>query len=143
VIRILGLDVGSVRIGVALSDPLGITAQPLEVIDRKRSDPFRRIVALVEEKEVQRIVVGRPTRLDGADGPAVVAMHAFVESLRGQVSVPVDLWDERLSTAQAERAMILGGARREQRRRSIDKVAAALILQSYLDAKGWQVGAST
>ena len=133
-IRILGLDIGSVRIGVALSDPLGMTAQPLEVIDRKRTDPHRRIADLVAEHEVTRVVVGRPLRLDGREGPAVAAVDKFVEALAQHVSIPIETWDERLTTAQAERAMIAGGARRDKRKGSIDKIAAALILQSYLDA---------
>jgi len=134
-IRILGLDVGSVRVGVALSDPLGMTAQPLEVIQRRKVDAFARIAELVAEHEVQRVVVGNPLRLDGDVGPAAEAIGAFIEALRERLEVPVEAWDERLSTAQAERAMIGGGVRREDRRQSIDKVAAALILQSYLDAQ--------
>lgn len=135
-IRILGIDVGSVRVGIALSDPLGITAQPLEVIDRRRQDPLQRIAALVQEHEVQRIVVGRPLRLDGGAGPAVAQSEEFVASLAKVLGegVPISWWDERLTTRVAERAMIQDGVRRENRRQSIDKVAAALILQSYLDA---------
>lgn len=133
-IRILALDVGSVRIGVALSDPMGYSAQPLEVIDRKRTDPFARIAALVAEYEVQRIVVGRPLQLNGRDGLATQSIDGFVATLAKHVTVPIDAWDERLTTAQAERVMIEGGARRADRRQAIDKVAAVLILQSYLDA---------
>jgi putative holliday junction resolvase len=135
VLRVLGLDVGSVRIGVALSDPLGITAQPLEVIERKRVDPFGRIASLVAEHEVTSIVVGWPLRLDGTEGPAVESVRQFVDELGSKVSVPIERWDERLSTAEAERIMLQGGARRVQRKAGIDKLAAALILQSYLDAK--------
>ncbi len=134
-IRVLGLDVGSVRIGVALSDPLGVTAQPLEVIHRRERDPWQRIVELVEEYGVERIVVGRPLRLEGDEGPAVAAVDEFVGRLAGRVAVPIETWDERLTTAQAERLMIEGGVRRAKRRQSIDRVAAALILQSYLDAR--------
>lgn len=134
-IRILGLDVGSVRIGVALSDPLGMTAQPLEVIERRRVDAVARVAELVREHEVQRIVVGQPLRLSGEAAQATESIAAFVEALRKVITVPIELWDERLSTAQAERVMIAGGARREERRKNIDKVAAALILQSYLDAR--------
>lgn len=134
-IRILGLDVGSVRVGVALSDPLGVTAQPLEVIDRRQKDPWERIAELVEEHGVERVVVGRPLRLGGEEGPAVAAVNEFIEKLSSSVQVPIDTWDERLTTAQAERIMIEGGVRRKKRRQSIDRVAAALILQSYLDAR--------
>ena len=136
VIRVLGLDVGSVRVGVALSDPLGMTAQPLEVIERRKRDPFARVAELVAENEVQRIVVGMPLRLDGSSGPAVEAIEKFIDELRAAVSVPIETWDERLSTAQAQRSMIAGGVRRKQRKERIDKVAAALILQSFLDAQG-------
>ncbi len=133
--RILGLDIGTVRIGVALSDPLGLTAQPLEVILRKKTDPVARVAALVTEHEVERIVVGYPLQLDGQPGLAVRAVDAFIAELEKAVSAPVERWDERLTTAAAERSMIEGGARRERRRESIDKIAAALLLQSYLDAK--------
>lgn len=133
-IRILGLDVGTARIGVALSDPLGMTAQPLEVIVRKKTDPATRIRELIEEYEIQRIVVGQPYTLSGDEGLATAAVGSFVADLKKHVSVPIELWDERMSTAQAERMMISGGARREKRKQSVDKVAASLILQSYLDA---------
>lgn len=134
-IRILGLDVGSVRVCVALSDPLGMTAQPLEVINRRKQNPWERIAALVREHGAERVVVGNPLRLAGDQGPAVVAGREFTEELAQHISVPIESWDERLSTAQAERAMIEGGARRKKRRQSIDRVAAALVLQSYLDAR--------
>lgn len=135
-VRILGLDVGTVRVGVALSDPLGITAQPLEVIHRKKTNVFRRIAELVAEHEVERLVVGQPLTLSGEEGQAAAAVGSFVQTLQKQIDVPIETWDERLSTAQAERSMIAGGARREKRKGSIDKVAAAIILQSYLDARG-------
>ena len=134
--RILGLDVGTVRVGVALSDPLGIAAQPFEVIDRRVVEPFGRVAEIVKENGVERIIVGRPLRLSGEAGPAAAMVDVFVSALAEKVDVPIELWDERMSTAQAERAMIEGGARRETRRKNIDKVAAALILQSYLDATG-------
>ncbi|MEZ4271934.1 MAG: Holliday junction resolvase RuvX [Myxococcota bacterium] len=136
--RILALDVGSVRIGVAMSDPLGITAQPLSVIDRRRSDALANIQALIDEYGATRIVVGLPLRLDGSEGPAVQAINDFVTQLRESLAgrpVDVETWDERLSTKQAERLMIDAGVRRQKRRQSIDKVAATLILQSYLDSR--------
>lgn len=133
--RHLALDVGSVRIGVAMSDPMGIFAQPLEVIDRRRTDAITRIVELVEEHEVQQVLVGRPMQLDGRDGLAVAATEAFVAACQQRLTVPLVWWDERLTTAAAERAMIADGVRRDNRRQRIDKVAAALILQSYLDSQ--------
>jgi len=136
VIRLLGLDVGSVRIGVALSDPLGLTAQPLEVIDRRRVDAVRRVVELLAKYEVQRIVVGQPLTLAGEAGLAVEAVDGFVAALQKETDLPIERWDERMTTAAAQRVMIEGGARREKRKGRIDKIAAALILQSYLDARG-------
>ncbi len=134
-VRILGLDVGTARVGVALSDPLGMTAQPLEVIVRKRADPFARVAELIALNEVERVVVGNPLKLDGGEGLAVEAVGAFVAELERHISVPIELWDERLTTAAAERALLEGDVRRRERRDLRDKIAAALILQSYLDAK--------
>lgn len=134
-IRILGLDIGSVRVGVALSDPLGLTAQPLEVIDRRKVNAVQRIADLVREHEVSTIVIGQPLRLDGSAGPAVEAVTAFARELSAAVSVPIEPWDERMTTAQAERELIGAGVRREKRRQQIDRIAAAIILQSFLDAR--------
>ena len=114
---------------------MGYTAQPLEVIDRRRGDPFARIAALVATYEVTGIVVGQPLQLSGQAGLAVQASEVFVASLQKYVTIDIKWWDERLTTAAAERAMIAGGVRRADRRGTIDKVAAALILQSYLDAQ--------
>lgn len=133
--RTLGVDVGTVRVGIALSDPLGYTAQPLEVIERKKTDPFARIAALVVEREVTLIVVGYPLTLAGEVGPAAQSVDAFIAELATKVTVPIERWDERMTTAAAQRSMIEGGARRSERRAGIDKVAAALLLQSYMDAK--------
>ena len=134
--RILGIDFGTVRIGLALSDPLGMTAQPLEVIERRRVEPIARIIELIAEHEVQRIVVGQPLRLDGTKGPASEAIEQFVAQLAERTPVPIEMWDERLSTKQAEQVMIAGGARRKTRKGNVDKIAAAVILMSYLEARG-------
>lgn len=128
----LGLDLGDVRVGVALSDPLGMTAQPLEVIERYRL--LERVRELVAEYEVTRVVVGYPLKLDGKQGQAAVSAKAAAKELQEALSVPVQLWDERLTTAAAQRMLIGANVRREKRKQSVDKVAAALILQSYLDA---------
>jgi putative Holliday junction resolvase len=133
--RTMALDVGKVRIGVAMGCPMGIIAQPLEVIDRRRTDALARIAELVASYEVQTLVVGRPLTLSGDNGLAVQATEAFVGALAKRVPLVVQWWDERLSTAAAERALIGGGMRREKRRVQVDKVAAALILQSYLDSR--------
>jgi len=132
-IRVLALDLGEARVGVALSDPLGMTAQPLEVIERWRL--LARLREIIAEYEVQRIVVGYPLKLDGSDGPAAIAVKAATAEIEKETGLPVELWDERLTTAQANRMMIGGDVRRADRKSKIDKVAAALILQSYLDAK--------
>lgn len=132
--RAMGLDVGSVRIGVALSCPFGRMAQPLVVLSRK-DRPFEQIAQLCEKHEVQTLVVGRPLRLNGEAGPAVAAIEKFVDVLQERLGRRVTWVDERLSTAAAERTMISMGARRQTRRDNIDKVAAAIFLQSYLDAR--------
>jgi putative Holliday junction resolvase len=132
--RVLALDVGRARIGVALSDPLGLTAQPMEVIDRRRQDALARIAALVQDYAVSELLVGLPMTLAGERAQAADDMASFVTRLRA-LGPPVVEWDERLTTRQAERVMIAQGARRRERRDNIDKVAAAILLQSYLDAR--------
>lgn len=132
--RALGLDVGTVRIGVALSCPFGRMAQPLVVLSRK-DRPFAQIAELCERHEVETLVVGRPLRLNGEAGPAVAAIEKFVDVLQQRLGRQVTWVDERLSTAAAERTMISMGARRQTRRDNIDKVAAAILLQSYLDTR--------
>jgi putative holliday junction resolvase len=132
-IRVLALDLGEARVGVALSDPLGMTAQPLEVVPRYKL--LQRLPELIEEYEVTRIVVGLPLRLDGSKGQAATAVKAAAKEIEAATKLKVELWDERLTTAQAQRIMIGADASRKDRKANIDKVAAALILQSYLDAK--------
>lgn len=133
--RVLGLDVGERRIGLAVSDPLGITAQGLGVLKRgKLSDDVERLQALVRKYGVQEIVVGLPRALDGGMGPQArkVADFASVLERRG---LKVTFWDERFTTSAAERFLIEADIGREKRRRVIDKLAAVLILQSYLDGR--------
>jgi putative Holliday junction resolvase len=133
--RILALDHGTVRIGVALSDELKMIATPLEYIPAEPLPDFvARLKALVAEKEVELIVVGMPRNMDGSYGPAAEKVRAFVASLTEAIAVPVRTWDERLTSAQANRLLISGGVRRDQRKEKVDKMAAAIILQSYLDA---------
>lgn len=131
-IRILGLDLGTVRVGAALSDPLGLTAQPLEVIPRHAME--KRVVELVDEHGVQRIIVGLPLKLDGSKGQAAQDAKAAVTRLRTLVTIPVEMWDERLTSAQANRMLISADVSRDKRKKSVDKLAASLILQAYLDA---------
>ena len=132
-IRVLALDLGEARVGVALSDPLGMTAQPLEVVERHRL--LKRLPELIAEYEVQRIVVGLPLRLDGSKGQAAQSVKATAKEIEAAVKLPVELWDERLTTAQAQRMLIGADVSRKGRKSAVDKIAAALILQSYLDAK--------
>jgi len=132
--RLLALDLGDVRIGVALSDPLGITAQPAGVIERSReSTDIERIRELVGAHGVAKVVVGHPLLLSGEAGVRARSAVAFVARLQAVLGeVPVLLWDERLTTVQAERALIEGKVRRRRRKEAVDAMAATLILQSYL-----------
>jgi putative Holliday junction resolvase len=118
-------------VGVALSDPLGVTAQPLVVV--RREEAIQRIVELCVEKEVQLIVVGLPGRLRGGEGEAAAAARALAAELATATGLPVEMIDEKFTTTSAERIMIESGTRRRRRRQAIDKVAAAIILQSFLD----------
>jgi putative Holliday junction resolvase len=132
--RYLGLDVGDRRIGVALSDETATLASGRPTIERvgPKKDP-RAIAELVRQHEVGEVVVGLPKKLDGTVGPQAEKVLAFVEQLRGVVKVPVVPWDERFTTVVAEQALIEAGASRRGRKENVDKVAAILILQSYLD----------
>jgi len=135
--RVLGLDVGNVRIGVAVSDPLGIIAQPHSVIRSTGIEQDMEAVrALVAEKEVVRIVVGLPLNREGKPGPQAEKVLAFVEALRATLGVDVVTQDERFSTAAAERMLIEANVRRKGRKQVIDKIAAHHILQTYLDRHG-------
>lgn len=132
--RILALDVGEKRIGVAVSDAGGVIAQAAGVIIRRSwAQVLAEIRTRVAESDAARIVVGLPLRMDGTEGDAAAGVRKFIDLLREAVPVPVEVQDERLSTAEAERAMIAGGVRRTRRRASRDAVAAALFLQTYLD----------
>jgi putative Holliday junction resolvase len=125
-----------VRVGLALSDPTGIIAQPLQVVDARNVDAlFAELRAIASERQVGELVVGLPLRLDGEEGPAAAAARAFAERLGAALKLPVTLWDERLSTAGADRAMLDSDLSRAQRRKRRDKVAAQIFLQSYLDAQ--------
>ena len=141
--RALGLDLGSKRIGVAVSDRSGTIASPLTVLHRSRSRRIdhEAIARLVREEEAERVVVGLPLSLSGAVGPAAKAALAETEQLATVVGVPVESYDERLTTVTAERSMMEARMRAEARRRVVDKVAAAVMLQSWLDARRAQGGA--
>lgn len=134
--RIMGLDYGDRRIGVAVSDVFGWTAQGLEVIERRRDGAeLDRIALLVKENEVGEIVVGLPKNMNGTIGPRGEICMEFASTLRESLSLPVHLWDERLSTVSAERALLEADVSRKKRKQVVDKMAASLILQNYLDSK--------
>jgi len=134
--RILGLDPGSKRVGVAISDELKMIAQPVEFIPAMPFEELeKRIVQFVEEQDVDTIIVGMPRNMDGSYGPAAEKSKAFMEKLRSIVSVPIREWDERLTSTQANRILIDGNVSRAKRKEKVDKMAAAILLQSFLDAQ--------
>jgi len=132
--RILAIDHGTKRMGIAISDELKMIAQPLEFI---LAEPFNKFLArlkeLIQEKEVEMILVGLPRNMDGSYGPAALKIQEFVAVLKDAIAIPIKLWDERLTSAQANRFLIESGVRREKRKEKVDKTAAAILLQSYLD----------
>jgi len=133
--RILGLDLGERRVGVAVSDPDGIMASPLVQIEPKsRADLVATVARLVEEQGAGRVVVGMPILLDGKVGAQARRTEGAVRALRDALAVPVTTWDERFSTAEADLAMREAGLTPAERKARRDKVAATLILQAYLDA---------
>jgi len=139
--RVLGLDFGDRRIGVALSDPLGLTASPLMTLERTSwARDLEAIRALTRRHEVLRIVVGLPLEMDGGRGKRVHLTEIFMERVGAATGLPVVPWDERLSTVQAERILLEGDASRARRRQVIDQVAAVIVLQTYLDARRTAAG---
>lgn len=141
--RLIGLDVGEARIGVAVSDPTGTLASAREVLARRpEALALQAIARLVEEEEAEAIIVGLPRSLSGELHSQAALVQEFADKLRKEVQVPVEFWDERLSTVAAEREMRAAGTKRERRKAMIDAVAAAIILQSYLDARRAQTPGS-
>ena len=132
--RVLGVDYGTRRVGLALSDALGIAAHPYDVI--AADGAATRIGEIVALEGVARVVVGLPTGLGGAEGPSAAGARALAEEVRNIVAIPVSLADERFTSKIAERALIEGDVRRAQRKRRVDKVAAAVMLQAVLDRPG-------
>lgn len=132
--RILALDHGTRRVGVAVSDELQMIAQPLEYIAPEPfADFLTRLKEILREKEASLILVGMPRNMDGSYGPAALKVQEFVAALKDAVTVPIKTWDERLTTVQAQKFLIQGHVRREKRKEKVDKTAAAILLQSYLD----------
>lgn len=134
--KLLGLDYGDRRIGVAVSDAFGWTAQGIEVVQRRDDDShMRRIAELATLHEVEEVVVGLPKNMNGTIGPRGELCIEFAESLRELLGLPVHLWDERLTTVSAERTLLEADVSRKKRKQVVDKIAAGLILQNYLDSK--------
>ena len=133
--RILALDHGTKRIGVAVSDELKMIATPLEYIP---AEPFAEFLArlreILREKEVEMILIGMPRNMDGSYGPAALKVQEFVAVLKDALTIPLKTLDERLTTVQAQRFLIQGNVRRDKRKEKVDKTAAAILLQSYLDS---------
>ena len=136
--RIMGLDYGSKTVGVAISDELGITAQGVETITRSEEGKLRRTLAriaeLSQEYRINRIILGYPKNMDNSAGARVKKTEEFADMVRRRTGLPVVFWDERLTTVSAERVLMESGVRREKRKAVIDKSAAVLILQNYLDS---------
>lgn len=145
--RIMGLDFGSKTVGVAVSDPLGITAQGVEIIRRKEENKLRqtyaRIEELVLEYQVEEIVLGLPKNMNATEGERAQLTREFKDRLERRTGLPVTLWDERLTTVAADKAMMEAGIRREHRKDYVDMIAASLILQGYLDSRGGRNGTAS
>lgn len=137
--RIMGLDFGSRTVGVAISDSLLLTAQGVEIIRRKEENKLRQTLARIEElivaNEVEEIVLGLPKNMNDTEGVRVELTKEFKEKLERRTGLPVVLWDERLTTVAADKAMMEAGIRRENRKDYVDMIAATLILQGYLDRR--------
>jgi len=137
-LRIMGLDVGDKTIGVALSDPFGFTAQGLEVVRRhgNLTADLARLKEIALAHEVSKVIIGFPRNMNGTVGPRGEMVLAFGQKVEQVLGLPVETWDERLSTVAAEKMLVDADVRRKKRRQVIDKIAAALILQNYLDSLG-------
>ncbi len=134
--RVLALDHGAKRIGVAISDELKTIAQPLEFIPAEPFEAFlARLTELVGQHEIELLLVGMPRNMNGSYGPAALKAQEFVARLKQALALPIRTWDERLTTVQANRLLIEGGVRRAKRKEKVDKMAAAILLQSYLDSQ--------
>jgi len=134
----MGIDHGSVRTGLSLSDPLGMTAQPLAVLEPGTGKgALAEIARLARTHEVTRFVIGLPLNMDGREGERARGVRAFGRKLAGLTNLPVEYWDERLSSVEAERVLLEADLSRKRRKAAIDKTAAQIILGSYLDAKAY------
>ncbi len=135
--RLLGLDIGGRRIGVAISDEMGMIASPVAMIERG-SDVAAELRALAARYGATRLIAGLPVGMSGREGPQAEEVRTYTDALAADVGLPLEYWDERLSTSIAEKHLIASGTRRTKRKQQVDAVAAAVILQGYLDHKRWQ-----
>lgn len=134
--RVLAIDHGTKRIGIALSDETGTIASPLEFIPAEPFGDFlKRLKDLIREKQVEQILIGMPRNMDGGYGPAALKVQEFVAVLKETIGIPIKTWDERLTSAQANRMLIQADMRRDKRKQKVDAAAAAILLQSYLDSR--------
>ena len=140
--RVMGLDYGSKTIGVAISDELGLTAQPFETIERSGENKLRRSLAriseIVKEKNIRKIVVGLPVNMSGENGERVALTLAFVEKLKSRVDVPIIMQDERLTTIEADEILDESGVKKQDRKQFIDQIAAGIILREYMEKENGQ-----
>jgi putative Holliday junction resolvase len=133
--RTLAIDHGTKRMGIAISDELGVIAQPLEFIPAEPVAKFlERLKEIIRDKQVEKLVVGMPRNMDGSYGPAALKVQAFVAVLKESVVIPIAFWDERLTSTQANRFLVQANVRRDKRKEKVDQTAAAILLQSYLDS---------
>jgi putative Holliday junction resolvase len=133
--RILALDHGTRRIGVAVSDEMKMIASPLEYVPAEPIDKaLARLQEIIREKQVALILIGMPRNMDGTYGAAAEKVKEFIGTLQQQIATPIKTWDERLTSVMANRVLLQGNVRREKRKQAVDKMAAAILLQSYLDS---------
>jgi putative holliday junction resolvase len=131
--RILALDHGTVRIGVAISDEMQMIAQPVQYVDAQPPEKIVQYIQTEWDGKLELILIGMPRNMDGSYGPAAEKVKAFVEVLKEKLTTPIRTWDERLTSAQANRVMIEADVRREKRKQKVDSMSAAILLQSYID----------
>jgi putative Holliday junction resolvase len=131
--RILGIDWGESKVGIAVSDPLGITAQPLPYIKNDQS-MFVQLKAIIEKFEIEIILLGYPRQMSGKEGIAASKVRSFCENIKNELNIPVNMWDERLTTKMAEKSLINAGISREKRKELVDSISASMMLQSYMDS---------
>lgn len=133
--RIMGLDVGEKRIGVAISDPFGWTAARMFVLEVDGQDAVRRLGELIREEDIEKVVIGLPRNMNGTDSEQTRKVREFAKALESMISIPMEMWDERLSTVAATKSLLEADLTRARRKKVVDGVAASLILQSYLDSR--------